>query len=186
MAIEEASYHVVKAPGIFEIRDYAPHILAETIVDGSLQDAGNTAFRILFNYITGDNRSRSSISMTAPVSQKCAGEKIAMTAPVSQQSSAGMWAVSFMMPTSYSLETLPVPNDDRITLRQVPAHRVAAVRYSGGWSEKKYLHYLQELESWITSNGLNVIGAPVWARYNPPFTPWFLRRNEILIPISLS
>ncbi len=107
-----------------------------------------------------------------------------MTAPVSQQSVQGKWAVSFMMPASYSMETLPTPDDPNIKLRQVPARRVAAVSYSGFWSEKKYLQYKQELENWITAKNLKVIGEPVWARYNPPFTLWFLRRNEILIPIA--
>ena len=100
MAIEEAPYTVVKTSGIFEIRDYEPHILAETLIDGTLEDAGNKAFRRLFNYISGANRSRSSIAMTAPVSQEPSGEKISMTAPVSQQALAGKWAVSFMMPAS--------------------------------------------------------------------------------------
>jgi len=183
MATEEAPYTVVKASGIFEVRDYEPHILAETLVDGTLEDAGNKAFRRLFNYISGANHSRSSIAMTAPVSQESKGEKIAMTAPVGQQRSSGKWAVSFMMPASYTLATLPVPDESSITLRQVPAHRVAAVRYSGTWSESNYLDYKERLEKWIRENGFETSGEPVWARYNPPFTLWFLRRNEILIPV---
>jgi SOUL heme-binding protein len=183
MATEEAPYTVVKASGVFEVRDYEPHILAETLVDGTLEDAGNKAFRRLFNYISGANHSRSSIAMTAPVSQESKGEKIAMTAPVGQQRSSGKWAVSFMMPASYTLATLPVPDESSITLRQVPAHRVAAVRYSGTWSESNYLDYKERLENWIRENGFEASGEPVWARYNPPFTLWFLRRNEILIPV---
>jgi len=183
MATEEAPYTVVKASGIFEVRDYEPHILAETLVDGTLEDAGNKAFRRLFNYISGANHSRSSIAMTAPVSQESKGEKIAMTAPVGQQRSSGKWSVSFMMPAGYTLATLPVPDDSSITLRQVPAHRVAAVRYSGTWSEENYLDYKERLESWIRESGFETSGEPVWARYNPPFTLWFMRRNEILIPV---
>ena len=184
MAIEEAPYKVVKEAGIFELRDYAPHILAETVVDGDLEEAGNKAFRRLFNYISGENRSRDKIAMTAPVSQEQKGEKISMTAPVGQQRVQDKWAVSFMMPAAYTLETLPVPTDASVTLRQVPARRMAAVRYSGLWSEKNYLRYKGELEAWIRENGLTVIGEPVWARYNPPFTLWFMRRNEILIPVA--
>lgn len=183
MAIEEAPYKVVQTSGIFEVRDYEPHILAETLVDGTLEDAGNKAFRRLFNYISGANHTRSSIAMTAPVSQESSGQKISMTAPVSQQASAGKWAVSFMMPASYTLATLPVPDDSSITLRQVPARRMAAVRYSGTWSEKNYLENKERLEIWIQENGFKISGEPVWARYNPPFTLWFLRRNEILIPV---
>jgi effector-binding domain-containing protein len=89
-----------------------------------------------------------------------------------------------MMPASYTVETLPEPEDPNITLRQVPDRRMASVRYSGFWSEKRYLRYKLELESWIQERGLTAVGDPIWARYNPPFTPWFLRRNEILIPVN--
>ena len=184
MAIEEAAYKVVKRDDAFEIRDYAPHILAETVVEGDLEQAGNKSFRRLFRYISGDNRSRDKVAMTAPVSQEPMREKIKMTAPVGQQRVQERWAVSFMMPASYTLKTLPEPEDPQVTLRQVPARRMAVVRYSGFWSEKNYLRYRMKLESWIRDRGLTIVGDPVWARYNPPFTPWFLRRNEILIPVD--
>jgi hypothetical protein len=184
MAIEEARYKVLEKDNKFEIRDYAPHILAETIVEGDLEEAGNKAFNRLFRYISGDNRSRKKVAMTAPVSQQPMGEKIKMTAPVEQRRVQEKWAVSFMMPASYTLKTLPEPEDPNITLRQVPARRMASVRYSGFWSEKRYLRYKLELESWIQERGLTIVGDPIWARYNPPFTPWFLRRNEILIPVN--
>lgn len=184
MAIEEAVYKVFKKDNKFEIRDYAPHVLAETVVEGDLEEAGNKAFNRLFRYISGDNRSRDKVAMTAPVSQEPMGDKIKMTAPVGQQRVQGKWAVSFTMPSSYTLETLPTPEDPKVTLRQVPARRMATVRYSGFWSEKNYIRYKLELESWIHGKGLTIVGDPVWARYNPPFTPWFLRRNEILVPID--
>jgi hypothetical protein len=185
MAIEEAPYTVIKADGMFELREYAPQILAEIIVDGDLEGAGSKAFRPLFDYISGANQARSKIAMTAPVSQEQQGEKIAMTAPVSQQRAQGQWAVSFMMPAAYTMDTLPTPDDPRVALRQVPARRVAAVRYSGLWSEEKYLLHKEKLEQWITANRFTVSGEPVWARYNSPFTLWFLRRNEILIPVTV-
>lgn len=184
MAIEEAKFNVVKKDGRFEVRDYEPHILAETVVEGDVEKAGSKAFRKLFRYISGDNSSREKVEMTAPVSQEPGGEKIEMTAPVGQQGAQGQWTVSFMMPASYTLETLPEPDDPNISLRLVPAHRMAAVRYSGFWSEKKYLQHKNKLEAWINEEGLTIVGDPVWARYNPPFTPWFLRRNEILIPVD--
>jgi hypothetical protein len=184
MAIEKAKYKVLEKDNRFEIRDYAPHILAETIVEGDLEEAGNKAFNRLFRYISGDNRSRKKVTMTAPVSQQPMGEKIKMTAPVGQRRVQDKWAVSFIMPASYTIETLPEPVDRNITLRQVPARRMASVRYSGFWSEKRYLKYKSELLSWIQERGHTKVGDPIWARYNPPFTPWFLRRNEILIPIS--
>jgi len=184
MAIEEAAYHVLKREDIFEIRDYAPHILAETVVEGDLEQAGNKAFRRLFRYISGDNLSHDKLAMTAPVSQEPKGEKIKMTTPVGQQRVQDRWAVSFMMPASYTLETLPKPEDPQITLRQVPSRRMAAVCYSGVWSEKNYLRYRVKLESWIRESGFTIVGDPVWARYNSPFSLWFLRRNEILIPVA--
>jgi hypothetical protein len=184
MATEEAPYTVLQSDEHFELREYPSQLLAEVLVDGDLEEAGNKAFRPLFRYISGDNRSRGKIAMTAPVSQELTGEKISMTAPVSQQPMQGKWAVSFMMPASYTMETLPTPDDHTIKLRQVPARRVAAVRYSGVWSKEKYQLNKDKLDAWIQKNRFTVVGEPVWARYNPPFTLWFLRRNEILIPVS--
>jgi hypothetical protein len=184
MAIEEAKYEVVKTDGIYEIRDYAPHILAETVIDESLEKAGSKAFQPLFGYISGDNQASKKIAMTAPVSQQTTGEKIQMTAPVGQQRGEKGWVISFMMPDSYTLQSLPQPNNLKVTLRQVPPQKMAVVRYSGFWSEKNYLEHKLKLESWIAKMGLTTTGEATWARYNSPFTPWFLRRNEILIPID--
>ena len=185
MAIEEAKYDVIKKDNKFEIRDYTTHILAETIVEGNIEDAGKEAFRRLYRYISGDNRAGDKITMTAPVSQEPKNEKIKMTAPVGQQRIEDNWVVSFMMPGSYTLETLPKPEDSMVTLRQVPARRIAAIRYSGFWNEKGYQQNKKKLESWIQRMGITVAGDPIWARYNAPFMPWFLRRNEILIPIEV-
>jgi hypothetical protein len=185
LANEEASYEVIRKSDHFEIRDYEPHIVAETVVDGTLEEAGSKAFRILFDFISGGNRSRKKVEMTAPVTQQADGESIAMTAPVGQQRQPGeKWSVSFMMPTAYTLETLPEPINPNVTLRQVPGLRIAAVRYSGLWNEKGYLRNKLKLEQWIEENGFKAVGKPIWARYNSPFTPWFLRRNEILMAIS--
>lgn len=183
MAIEEAPYEVVKTEDSFEVRDYAPYIHAETYVKGDFDEAGSNAFRRLFRYISGENRAQEKMDMTAPVSQQ-PGQKIDMTAPVGQQKSGDQWVVSFVMPASYNMETLPVPDDPLVTLRQVPTRRMAAIRYSGLWSEKNYQKNKIKLESWIQKEDLSVIGEPIWARYNAPFVPWFMRRNEILIPVS--
>lgn len=184
MAVEEAKYSVVIKSGKFEIRDYQSHVVAETVVEAGFEDAGNEAFNRLFKYISGANASRGKIAMTAPVSQEAKGAKIAMTAPVGQQASGGGWAVSFMMPEGSSLETLPVPNDPAVTLRVVPARPMAVVRYSGFWREKSYQARKTQLEAWIKERGYRVAGEAVWARYDPPFTLWFLRRNEVLIPVA--
>jgi effector-binding domain-containing protein len=162
-----------------------PTIVAEVVVNGSFEDASNAAFQKLFKYISGSNTSRSKIAMTAPVKQEPEAEKIAMTAPVGQRAAEQGWAVSFMMPASYTMDTIPLPVDDSIVLREIPAHRAAAIRYSGRWSEKRYRKHLELLENWIEQNGLEPTGQPLWARYNAPFVPWFMRRNEILIPIAL-
>lgn len=184
MAIEEAAYTLVQRDHAFELRDYAPQLLAETIVEGDLEGAGTKAFTRLFRYISGSNRPGMKVAMTAPVSQEPARQKLQMTAPVGQAPVPGGWAVSFMMPATFTLKTLPEPDDPAVTLREVPARRVAAVRYTGAWSEKGYLRHKASLESWIREHGWTVAGAAVWARYNAPFIPWFLRRNEVLIPVS--
>lgn len=183
MAIEEAPYEVVKIEGPFEIRDYDPHVVAETFVEADLESAGSSAFQRLFRYISGANRTQAKIDMTAPVSQ-VKGEKIEMTAPVGQQKAGDQWVVSFMMPASYSMETLPKPDDPQVTLREVPARRIAAVRYSGFWSKKNYTKNMLKLVAWIQGQGLESVGEPIWARYNAPFVPWFMRRNEVLIQVS--
>lgn len=183
MAVEEAEYTVVREDKPFELRHYAPHILAETVVEGDFEGAGSKAFRRLFDYISGSNTSRESLDMTSPVGQQAGSEKIDMTSPVGQQRVDGRWVVSFMMPASYSLETLPQPDDPAVTLRQVPAQFMAAVRYSGFWSEERYQQHREKLAAWIAEQSLTVVGEPVWARYDPPFMPWFMRRNEILVPV---
>lgn len=184
MGVEEAKYNVIKQQDKLEIRDYEPSIVAEVIVNDDFEDASNKAFRKLFNYISGDNTGRNKIAMTAPVSQKAEPEKIAMTSPVGQRKAEQGWAVSFMMPASYTMDTIPVPDDPSVVLREVPPHRAAAIRYSGTWSEKSYKKHLAKLLEWMESEDLEAVGEPVWARYNSPFTPWFMRRNEILIPIG--
>ena len=183
-AVEEAKYEVLSRDGDIELRQYEGSIVAETVVRGDFDEAGNRAFRKLFRYIDGNNEAREEIAMTAPVSQEAASEKIAMTAPVSQQRQGDAWAVSFMMPASYTMDTVPKPVDPEVRIREIPAQRVAAIRYSGFWSEKNYSEHLAELEAWLRANALEPAGEPVWARYDPPFKPWFMRRNEILVPVS--
>lgn len=184
MAIEEAGYSVEVSDGDFEVRRYEPQVVAEVRVDGTLEGAGNEAFRPLFNYISGANRTKESVAMTAPVAQQPEGEKIAMTAPVGQVAVSNQWVVSFMMPSGRTLETLPEPSDGNVRLRAVPARRMAAVRYSGTWSESRYQRNLVRLREWMKGRGVLAVDEPIWARYNAPFTPWFLRRNEILIPVE--
>lgn len=184
LAVEEAAYQVVRKDGAIEVRAYEPQLVAEVLVDGSLEEAGNKAFRTLFRYIDGNNTTKQKVAMTAPVSQEKASEKIAMTAPVSQEKAGEKWAVGFMMPAGFTMATIPTPNDPAVVLREKPAGRVVAIRYRGTWSQKNYRKHLEKLTAWISEQELTATGKPVWARYNPPFMPWFLRRNEILIPIK--
>ena len=184
VGIEKAKYTVIEKEGKFEIRQYPSYTIAETIVNDSFDNAGNTAFRRLFDYISGQNRSKESIAMTAPVNQVGGSEKIAMTAPVNQQKSEDMWSVSFIMPSKYTIKTLPQPLDPNITLREIPPCKMAALRYSGTWSRKRYEAKKSLLEQFISNKKLQIIGEAIFARYDPPFQLWFLRRNEVLIPVE--
>ena len=184
MAIEKAKYTVLKKEDGFEIRQYDPQIVAETYVEGDLKGVGNEGFRRLYGYITGDNQKKKSISMTAPVVQEQDSEKIAMTAPVGQEKKDNRWRITFLMPAEYTMETLPEPTDTRVKLVLDPGRLMVAVRYSGTWSEKSYEENKDLLEEYIQKRGLVKTGEPVWARYDPPFMPWFLRRNEVLIPVK--
>lgn len=190
MAIEEPAYQVIQKNEIYEVRTYAPFIVAQTEVSGNFDAAGNKAFRILFNYISGENQQRENIQMTAPVIQKKSnanGIKIDMTAPVIQQMDENKTEVSiysFVMPDSFTLATLPEPLDKRVTLKQIPPRTVAVLEYSGSWSEKRYKEKESILLKALADDGINIIGKPEFARYNSPFSLWFLRRNEILIQIE--
>ncbi|KPK44295.1 MAG: heme-binding protein [Phycisphaerae bacterium SG8_4] len=184
VGIEKAKYEVIEKEGKFEVRQYQPQIVAETIVESDFDEAGNSAFRRLFNYISGENRKRESIAMTAPVNQKAGPEKIAMTAPVNQQELEGKYSVSFLMPSKYTMETLPEPLDSTVRLRQIPGRKIAAIRYSGSWSRKSYETNRALLEEFVRKKGLQITGQDIFARYDPPFQLWFLRRNEVLFPVE--
>lgn len=181
-AIEEPKYKAVRTFADFEVRDYAPYIVAETTANASFEDAGNQAFQRLFEYISGGNSTAQSITMTAPVIQR--GQKIEMTAPVIQAGSPGSFTVQFVMPSNWTLDKLPIPHDTRVRIRAVPACRFAVIRYSGFWSLSNYESNLRKLENAMRRENLGAAGQPIWARYDPPFMPWFWRRNEIMIPIK--
>jgi effector-binding domain-containing protein len=184
VAREEASYTVVTSVDNFEIRDYQPHLVAETVVGGTLAGAGSKAFRKLHEYLDGENRQRCGVTTPETTVQKPGGVKIEMALPVEQQRVTDGWSVGLTMPAAYTAETLPVPLSPKITIRQVPARRMASIRYSGYWNEKNYQKSRQELESWIREKGQVITGEPVWARYDRHFSPASDRRNEVLIPIA--
>lgn len=184
MAIEEPDYTVQVKGENYEIRSYGPVLVAETKVDADFENAGNQAFRILAGYIFGANQSKTKIAMTAPVNQAAVSEKIEMTAPVTQSKGSSGFLVQFTMPKKYSLQTLPIPNDNRVQLRQLPARKMAVYRYSGSWSESRYSKKLEIFREELKKDGVVTSGDPVLARYNSPFQLWFLRRNEIWIEVK--
>jgi hypothetical protein len=186
-AIEEPAYEVLQKIGDdIEVRQYAPYVVAEVVIEADADEAGNLAFPILAGYIFGKNQGQKEFAMTAPVTQTAAPTRLEMTAPVTQAAApgaAGSHVVQFVLPKGVTLESAPQPLDARVKLREVPASRVAAIRYSGFWSESNYNEHLELLRAALKSSDLTPTGEPVFSRYNPPFMPWFLRRNEIWLPL---
>ncbi len=191
MAIEEPQYRVIQQDGPFELREYAPYMLAETAVDAGFMNAGNIAFGRLFRYISGANTTQAKIAMTAPVEQAQragdkASEKIAMTAPVEQSAADGVYRIGFVVPRQYSPATVPQPTDARVSIRAVPARRVAVWRYSGRWTEANFRDNERLLRARLGKLQLEPVpgDSAIIARYNSPFAVWFMRRNEVLIPLQ--
>ncbi len=184
MAIETPKYNTIKSSNEFELREYDSYVTAEVEVEGSFDEAGNKAFRALFNYISGNNIKKQSLEMTAPVEQKSSGESLSMTAPVEQKGKDGKYTLSFVLPDSVKIDTAPTPNDPKVVLKNNPPRKIASITYSGFWSEDNYNEHLTKLLEWIQSEGLVKKSEPIYARYNAPFSLWFLRRNEILIEVG--
>lgn len=187
MAFENPPYKVVERDGHFEIRQYGDYIVAEVTVEGDFNEALSRGFRILADYIFGNNIRSEHIAMTVPVTEKrhSESEKIAMTAPVtSEPHGAGAYLVAFMMPSKYTLEGLPRPANERITFRTVGAHRAAAVRFSGSMDTREAAKRRAELLEWLAARGIETPVPILYANYSPPWIPPFLRRNEILADLS--
>ena len=182
MAVDEPRFTVVRAYDSFEVRRYEPYIVAETVVVATAEESGNQGFRILAKYIFGANKGSRKIEMTAPVAQTTT--RIAMTAPVAQSARSDGYVIQFAMPQEWSLEALPEPIDSRVVLRAMPARTLAVIGYSGTWSEGRYEEHLKKLQDALADVGLPWRGEPVWARYDPPWKPWFLRRNEIWLELD--
>ena len=184
MATEEPSFEIVVQEGSYSVRDYPALVAAETVVQGDRNQAVGAGFRLLAGYIFGGNTRRQSIAMTAPVLQQpSAGESIPMTAPVTQSGQAGAWTIRFIMPRSYTLDTLPQPNDPHVRLTPLPPARLAVVQFSGLAHEGDIAKKTAELKTFVATHRLIETGEPTLARYDPPWTLWFLRRNEIQIPV---
>ena len=176
IAIETLSYETIARDGDVELRDYPEHVVVETQVDGDLHRASGEAFGKLYQYIRGANVSGRKIAMTAPV----------LTEPLQtsmQDDAPGKYRTAFCIPIELAASA-PIPASPDLLLRTVPHTRMAAIRYSGTWSQSLYEEKLQTLRSWMKAEGLPSNGPPILARYDPPFKPWFLRRNEVLIPTT--
>lgn len=185
-AIQEPAYEVLRTIDDVEVRQYAPYVVAEVHIDADADEAGNLAFPILAGYIFGKNKGEKKFEMTAPVTQVAAPQRLEMTAPVTQTPVPGnssRYLVQFVLPKGVTLASAPEPLDPRVRLREVPAQKVAVIRYSGFWSEANYAEHLDRLRSVLKAAGVATAGEPVFSRYNPPFMPWFLRRNEIWLAV---
>ena len=182
--VEQAKYTVVEQYDGIEIRDYERMIVAGVEVSGERKEAINKGFRMIADYIFGNNVSSQKVAMTAPVIQQ-ASEKIAMTAPVIQQADdAGVWKVRFVMPSAYTLETLPRPVNDAVRLEVIPARRFAVIRFSGIANDGRLEEEQGILEGFVVQQGLTPVSQPVYAFFNPPWTLPFLRRNEVMIEVG--
>ncbi len=185
MAIEEPEYRVLQAHGDLEVRAYAPHVVAAVEVEGERRAALNRGFRLLADYIFGNNRARAKVAMTAPVGQAAQPEKLEMTAPVAgQRTEGGRWKVTFLMPSQYTLDTLPLPNDARVRHEQVPARTVAALRFSGWATDGNVAEHLEQFQAQLQQLGLRPAGEPVLAQYDPPWSLPFWRRNEWWVELA--
>jgi hypothetical protein len=183
---EQQGYDLLTRFQGFELRRYPAHLVAEVEVDSSFTDAGNRAFGILVAFISGRNSTRAKVAMTAPVLQEQASTRIAMTSPVVQESGGrpGRQVVAFVMPAEFTVDTLPTPTDPRIRVREIPTQLAAARSFTGRWSEEIYSEQLSELRHAASQAGLETVGQPRFARFNPPWTPWFLRHNEVVQPVA--
>lgn len=185
MAVSEPPFTLDVHEGAFEVRRYPARVVAETrVTGGTFAAAGNEGFRRLAGYIFGGNRVRKKIAMTAPVGERQENRKLAMTAPVGERSEDGTWVITFTMPLGETLESLPVPDDARVTLHETPPARIAVHRFSGRWTDGKYVEKTAALRAWLAARGLVAVGEPEVNRYDPPWTPWFMRRNEIWLHLS--
>ena len=181
--VEKPDYKVIQTERNIEIRQYEPMIIAEVEVDGKREDAIREGFRLIADYIFGNNTVQRDIAMTAPVQQQ-ESQKIAMTAPVQQQSTGRSWQISFVMPSKYSMETLPEPKNDRVRLKEIMTKKFVVIKFSGINSNENVTEHENQLMNYIEANQIKIIDSPKYAFYNAPWTLPFMRRNEVMIEIN--
>ena len=181
--VEKPDYKVLQSEHNIEIRLYEPMIIAEVDVEGKREDAVRDGFRLIADYIFGNNTVKRDIAMTAPVQQQ-ESQKIAMTAPVQQQSTGRSWQISFVMPSKYSMESLPEPNNDRVRLKKILSKKFIVIKFSGTNSNKNLAEHEKKLMSYLEDKKFKIIGSPKYAFYSPPWTLPFMRRNEVMLEIN--
>ncbi len=184
-AVEEPPHRVAARDGDFEIRDYPALPVAEVTIPGDRNSAAYAGFRKLAGFIFGANSRKQSIEMTAPVIEARADGAMTTSALAEPAGSSPSWVIRFVMPRGSSLAALPKPDDQSIRLREEPPTRFAVLRFSGLAGDDAIAAKTGELESILKSRNLLPAGPPVVAQYNPPWTPWFMRRNEVMIPIKM-
>jgi hypothetical protein len=184
---EQQPYELVQRFAHFELRRYPAYVVAERRVSATFDRAGNAAFRDLFNYISGSNNAGQKLAMTAPVIQELGpSQKLAMTAPVLQsgplpgRDEAAEFVVAFVLPAGVTAETAPVPANPQVTIRTIPGSLAAVLQFSGSSSEAAFARRNTGLQASLVLAGLKPVGPPRFARFDPPFKPWFLRRNEVV------
>jgi len=181
--VEKPGYKVIQSEQNIEIRQYDPMIIAEVEVEGKREDAIREGFRLLADYIFGNNRVEQVISMTAPVQQN-ENQKIAMTAPVQQQLTGLSWKISFVMPSKHNMDSLPIPNNNRVRLKGILPQKFVVIRFSGTNSYENLTENENRLMNYVQANEIKIKGSPKYAYYNAPWTLPFLRRNEVMIEIN--
>lgn len=174
---ETPSYSVEQVIGEAEVRRYEPHLLAVVSVRGDQRGALNQGFRALAGYIFGGNEGSASVAMTSPVTMQ--PEQIAMTSPVTQTQEDGIWTVTFMMPSQYTRDTLPTPNNAAVRFIEVPAQRMVVLTFSGRGTVSAMEEQTARLTQIAQNAGLATQGAPVYMYYDDPFTAPWNRRNEV-------
>lgn len=197
MAIEEPIYKVLVTEGSFEVRQYAPMLVAETVVDGDMDEASRRGFKNIADFIFGNNSaaktgSSAKIAMTAPVTVEPQSEKIAMTAPVTvsptakdtSMNTSGKWRVQFVMPSKYTMANIPQPNNSEVKLREIPGKFFAVNRYTGFNNQARVQAKTDELSAWIQRKNFKTLGSPQLSRYDPPWTLPMFRRNEIMVEVE--
>lgn len=181
--VEQPDYKIISSEENIEIRDYQPTLVARVKIDGSREESIKEGFKILADYIFGNNVKSTKVSMTAPVSQQ-QSEKIDMTTPVMQEGADDQYAIWFTMPSQYTLETLPKPVNPTITILERDQKRYAVIKFSGRPTKDNIAEHEKRLRTYLEENDMKSYIPPIYAFYDPPWTLPFLRRNEIMIEIK--